>query len=454
MKKNEKGLPRRTFLEKGAKLAAAPLVFSWKNTKETATAESGKIRLAMVGTGSRGTGMWGKNLLRDYSERLEFVGLCDANQARMEFANKFLGVTVPLYKAKEFVKMIRETKPDRVIVTTTDYFHAKYVKLALEHGCDVICEKPLVTEAQQGQEILDAEKKSGKRIITTFNARYGKSSEEIKKIISSGVLGKIISAEFEEYLDISHGASYFRRWHGKKRYSGSLLVHKASHHFDQMNWWLDADPEIVHAFGSVSFYGKNNAYRHSHCRGCPFSSQCDFYWDITKNQHMMDLYVHCEKEDGYRRDGCVWDNDIDTYDAMTTEIKYNNGVLLSYSLNAYMPYEGQRIAFNGERGRLDIREYFRQPWEVGHSTEYRLTENFKETKTWTTTSGAGEHGGADKKIKDMIFLADQPDPLHQMADSRAGVMASLIGIAARESIEKGRPVKINDLVQFPLHWDW
>ena len=67
----------------------------------------------------------------------------------------------------------------------------------------------------------------------------------------SGKLGRIISAEFHEYLDVQHGASYFRRWHGKKRFLGSLLVHKASHHFDQMNWWLEAEPTVVHAFGGV-----------------------------------------------------------------------------------------------------------------------------------------------------------------------------------------------------------
>ncbi len=77
----------------------------------------------------------------------------------------------------------------------------------------------------------------------------------------SGTLGRIISAEFMEYLDIDHGASYFRRWHGKSRFSGTLLCHKASHHFDQINWFLDAEPVEVSAFGDVAFYGKNNPFR-------------------------------------------------------------------------------------------------------------------------------------------------------------------------------------------------
>jgi len=65
-------------------------------------------------------------------------------------------------------------------------------------------------------------------------------TEEIKKVILSGDLGNIISAEFQEYLDIEHGASYYRRWHGKSRFLGTLLCTKTSHHFDQMNWSIDA----------------------------------------------------------------------------------------------------------------------------------------------------------------------------------------------------------------------
>lgn len=454
MDKKKNSLNRRDFIEKGAKLSFAPLAIPLININYDPVAVSGKQKLAMVGTGSRGKGMWGKSLLERYPDRLEFVGLCDANLSRAEVVRKQLGVDVPVFHSREFSKMIKEQKPDYVIVTTTDCFHAKYIKQALEMGCNVISEKPLVTDEQQAQEILDAEKKSGKKITTTFNARFGVSSEEIKKVISSGELGKIISVEFQEYLDIDHGASYFRRWHGKKKYSGSLLVHKASHHFDQINWWLEDDPDEVFAYGKVAFYGKNNAFRYRNCRGCPFASKCDFYWDITKEKDLMELYVSTEKEDGYLRDGCVWDNEIDTYDTMTAEVKYKSGILLSYSLNAFMPYEGQRIAFNCEKGRLDIRNYQRQPWEVNYASEFRLTENFKKTKTWTVQSGEGDHGGSDEKLKDLIFLQNEPDPLGQLADSRAGVMSSLIGIAARRSIENGQPVKIDDLVKFPLTWGW
>jgi len=453
MKKSQKTFNRRNFIKKSSGLAAVPFLAPVVHTGSFSSALAAKKKVALVGTGSRGSNTWGKSLLEAYKNQIEFVGLCDINRSRLAWAKKHIGTNAPTYHSSDFDKMIAETKPDTVIVTTTDCFHAKYVKRALELGCDVLSEKPLITEAKQGQEILEAEQQSGKRITTTFNARFGNSTEEIKRILMSGELGRIVSAEFQEYLDIDHGASYFRRWHGKMRFSGSLLVHKASHHFDQMNWWLDAEPVEVNAFGKVAFYGKNNDFRGKNCRSCAFTSDCRFYWDINKDPG-MGLYLTGEKEDGYLRDGCVWDNDIDTYDSMTVEVKYQNDVLLCYSLNAFMPYEGQRIAFNGEKGRLDVREYFKQPWEVGHDSELRITKISGETRAWTVKSGEGTHGGADKKLKDLIFVPDQPDPLSQSAGSRAGIISSLIGIAARQSIETNQRVLIKDLIDFPPDWKW
>jgi len=91
------------------------------------------------------------------------------------------------------------------------------------------------------------------------------------------------------YLDTSHGADYFRRWHHLRENGGSLLVHKATHHFDLLNWWLNTNPEEEYAYGKLDVYGKNGSFRHTNCRPCPHKSDCKFYFDITNDNDMMDL---------------------------------------------------------------------------------------------------------------------------------------------------------------------
>lgn len=454
-------IDRRKFIDKSLKVAAlASIPFTslgaetLKDAIETSPSKTGKTRIALTGTGIRGTRTWGKNLLAQFPNKLEMVALCDINTKRAKYAQDFIGISAPIYHSNDFEKMIKETKPDYVIVTTPDSFHAKYVIKAMELGCDVISEKPLVTETEQAQKLLDTEAKTGKKLIIGFNARHENGAEEMKRIVLSGKLGKIVSVDFQELLDIHHGASYYRRWHKLKKYSGTLLLHKASHHFDKMNWILDTEPETVHAFGDLNFYGKNSEFRGSNCRECNFTKKCPFYLDISKNKTFMDLYVNNEDVDGYLRDGCVFDNDIDIYDTMQVNVKYKNGVVMSYTMDSFMPYEAQKMVINGDKARLDVSFHKRQPWDVPATYEFRLTENFGKTKTWLVHDDPGVHGGADTEIRAMIFDKKFKDPLKKHAGSRAGVLASLIGIAARESIETGNVIEIDDMVKFPNRWKW
>ena len=88
--------------------------------------------------------------------------------------------------------MIKETKPDFVIVTTVDATHADYIVRALEAGCDVITEKPLTTTAEMCQRILDATKKTGRHLRVTFNYRYSPPRTQVKDILMSGEIGDVV----------------------------------------------------------------------------------------------------------------------------------------------------------------------------------------------------------------------------------------------------------------------
>lgn len=405
-----------------------------------------KLRMAIIGTGARGSFTWGQEVVTGYSDVVEIVGLCDRNGKRVEAASKLIGTTAPTFT--DFDRMIRETRPETVMVTTVDGTHARYIIRAMELGCDVMTEKPLCTDEEQVRAILDAQKRTQKKITVTFNARHGLKDKKVKDLLLKKSIGNLISVDFHEYLDTSHGADYFRRWHRLKENSGTLLVHKASHHFDLANWWLDSTPVSVTASGELKFYGRNNSFRSTHCRVCPHKQQCKFYYDVTQNERYVKLYVECESEDGYLRDGCVWREDINIYDTMSVVVRYENGVLLNYTANAFLPYEGQAISFNGTKGRIDYKEFGGGGFT---SDELRLTRSFGKSEVVTDLEPerTGGHGGADSSLHDLIFRGlPKDDPLGLRADLRAGVMASLIGIAAYRSIERGgQTIKISDLVK-------
>jgi len=157
------------------------------------------------------------------------------------------------------------------------------------------------------------------------------------------------------------------------------------------------------------------------------------------------LYIDCEQYDGYLRDGCVFKNDVNIFDKMAATINYANGVHVSYSLTAYSPYEGYRLAFNGTKGRIDVWIQSSNPVENVDYDEIILYKNFSKRQYIRIPKISSGHGGSDDILRDQIFIPDTPDPYKQCAGTRDGAFACLIGIAARKSIASGQVVKIADL---------
>jgi Oxidoreductase family, C-terminal alpha/beta domain len=128
-------------------------------------------------------------------------------------------------------------------------------------------------------------------------------------------------------------------------------------------------------------------------------------------------------------------------------VRYSNGANMSYSVNTFMPVEGYHLAFNGTKGRLEVRDYERQPWDPGEETTMHVIKNFgKRVKIDLPTATEG-HGGGDQRLRDLIFKKTDAPAHMRLPDSRAGAMSCLTGIAARKSCDEKRPIRIDDLVK-------
>ncbi|OUC09152.1 dehydrogenase, partial [Litorilinea aerophila] len=203
-------------------------------------------RYALVGTGGRGR-MFVDAICGRYRDNAELVALCDLSQTRVDFYNQQIqeqhGLPpVPTFHADDFDRMVAETRPEVVIVTTMDATHHIYIIRAMELGCDAITEKPMTVDAEKARAIFDAIERTGRQLRVTFNYRYAPIATKARELIMQGVVGKPLHVNFQWVLDTFHGADYFRRWHREKDKSGGLLVHKATHHFDLINWWIQSYP--------------------------------------------------------------------------------------------------------------------------------------------------------------------------------------------------------------------
>ncbi|MCB9992855.1 MAG: Gfo/Idh/MocA family oxidoreductase [Hyphomicrobiaceae bacterium] len=422
------------------------------------------MKYVIVGTGARHE-MFRSALTETYAHSNELAGLCDTNAGRLALSAGRIerqgGNGVATYLAGEFQQMLREQRPDRVIVTVPDYLHHDYIVAAMRAGCDVVTEKPMTTDLGRLKAILDAQAETGRSISVTFNYRYTPARTQLKDILLSGAIGEITAVDFRWHLDRVHGADYFRRWHRYKDKSGGLLVHKATHHFDLLNWWIGSTPAEVNAFGRRTFYTPEMADRlglsaHSErCLTCPLAAKCDFAMDLRDDEGLRELYLENEDSDHYYRDRCVFAGDITIEDTMQVGVRYANQVSLNYTLCAYSPWEGLEVKFHGTGGELthrhvEVHGVFggkrQKPAGEGMTTVlHQAGKPPAELEVW---HGEGDHGGADPVMLSYLFDAEKtgPDPYNRQSTHVDGAWSILTGIAANHSMAAGKAVSVDDLL--------
>lgn len=434
-----------------------------------------KQRYAFVGTGGRAISFV-EPLVTTYSGSNELVALCDLSPARMAYYNEMLAgdwasQVVPTYRAAQFDDMLRQEKPDVVFVCSKDSTHHDYIVRALHAGCDVVTEKPLTIDAEKCRAILDAVQQTGRRVRVAFNYRWAPFRTRVKELLAAGTIGHVRSVNLEYLLDTNHGADYFRRWHAHADESGTLLVHKSTHHFDLVNWWLDAIPQQVFAYGDLVFYGKDNAIargdekftRYPRYTGHAEAKNDPFRLDLTESEPFRKLYLAGEADSGYIRDRNVFRDDITIHDQMSLNVRYRTGELLTYSLTCFSPREGMRVCFNGDRGRIEYHEFigthmnravrskdFKLDDKPGAEAEgewIRVFPHFQPSYVVPMAPQTGAHGGADDILTRDLFAPDAaPDPWHRGAGHEQGAASILVGIAGVESIRRNQPVNLTDLV--------
>ena len=438
------------------------------------------LRAAVVGTGHRAQ-TFTRGLAARSAHRV--AALCDPNPTRMAFHNALLtaggGPAATMWPPDRFADMLRTEGIDEVVVTTVDAAHDAYIVPALEAGCRVVTEKPMTVDAERCARILDTVEATGNSLTVAFNYRFNPVHEKVRALLAEGGVGEILSVHFEWLLDTRHGADYFRRWHREKHNSGGLMVHKASHHFDLVNWWLADEPEEVFGYGRLGFYGPEAGERHGLCRdyerahGAAPAADNPYALDLAANDTLRALYLDAEQDDGYVRDRNVFGGPVSIEDDMAVLVRYARGATMTYHLTAYSPWEGYRVMFNGSAGRLEL-EVEESRWQrpvtrvasntgalhgdtaAEHAGGARLTLR----PLWRPPvdvpiddAGHEAHGGGDPRMLDALFgpvasgrPADPGEAGHPAATERDGALALAVGVAANRCFETGRPVTVWELI--------
>ncbi len=436
-----------------------------------------KQKIVIVGLGNRGRDCFARGLLAftnrglpEFKKLAEITAFIDTNPARAQVANEVLETQIPVFSDVETA--LNAVEADWGIVTTADNTHADVCEALLNRKVNVLVDKPLATSVWECNRIIAAAKKNQCQVIVGHNVRYNEYQLTIAKLVRGGAIGKVLHVEAAEVLDLSHGGSYFNRWHSEFAKSAGLMNHKCCHQLDIINWVLDDTPIGVSALGARDYYvPRPDLPPHGpRCSVCALGKECPHYVNLDGSypsgrpedeQRLRRMYINVEHVDGYIRDACVFTDRNTINDHETLNIRYSKGTLASFNLVTFAPREYSYYYYTGTKGRLEYGMSFKPKVEAGQ-TNLAEIGNYEEMgkpfirilKNDGTVENilveqkhtAFGHGGADVKLVSS-FLGlpiENVDPIQPATPEQARSAVAIADMAARSIAGGGRYVTIEE----------
>ncbi len=392
------------------------------------------LGIGIVGTGQRCMTFFAPHII-SHPAVARLVGLAEHNAARLESARGDLGITVRGYTSID--ALIENPDIDTVIITTPDFTHREMLDKALAARKNVLCEKPLAATTEDALHMTRRAVAAPQVVQVGFMLRYAPLCMEIKRIIASGIIGSLVHVTAAEVVEFYHGASFFRRWHRFRQNSGGLLVHKACHTLDVVNWWIDSAPVTVAAQGGLATFVPNSQPV-SRCRDCALAGICEASFDKKRVNYIYQTRDERAGNAETNADLCVFNSEKDTVDNAALTARYANGVGLSYAFTTTGSRHDRLFLLVGQRGHIKASQ-----------ADGMISIEPAGSKAHTIVLPKhlrGDHGGGDAPLLE-DFVSCIRQGRRPLADVKRGLCSIALAAGATESIDLGgQPVDLQGIL--------
>lgn len=200
-----------------------------------------KLRLGIIGCGGIATGKHLPSLHK--LEQVELVAFCDIYIAQAEQAAlQFGSAEAKLYT--DYHQLLADSSIDVVHVCTANDTHAEISIAALEAGKHVMCEKPMAKKSSDAKRMLEAARRTGKKLTIGYNNRFRSDSMMLKKMCQDGELGDIYMAKAHAVR--RRGVPTWGVFLDEEKQGGGPLIDIGTHALDLTLWLMDNyKPSIV-----------------------------------------------------------------------------------------------------------------------------------------------------------------------------------------------------------------
>lgn len=451
------------------------------------------LKAIVIGAGDRGADIYGNYAIRHPNE-IKFVAVAEPIEKRRNVFKETHGINEGnCFTTWEDI-LAKEKFADIAIITTQDKMHFAPAILALERGYDVLLEKPMAVTIEDCKKLVEISEKTKKILQIGHVLRYTEFFTKIKKLISSGKIGKIANISLRENVSSFHYAHSYIRGHWRNRDETSpMILAKSCHDLDILYWFVGTKVKKISSFGSQTFFGKSNQPEGAPNRcieGCPISDSCLYYApriyiDIepllqasSKGGHGFEKFmskiilrypklkqinifkkvreyngwpvsvisedlsyegkVKALKETNYGK--CVYAiDDHKVIDHQIVNIEFENKVTASFTLHGFSHEEGRTLRIDGTRGTI-IGEFLISGEKI------KLLDAYTGKEILVHQAGIiSGHGGGDDKLMATFLQSVRTKNTRNLSEAREALESHLMAFASDISRIEERIVEMDEL---------
>jgi predicted dehydrogenase len=424
------------------------------------------LTAVIVGAGHRGV-LYGSYALQ-HPDQLRIAGVADLSPLRRaQVARTF---DLPAERCFQSVEVLVEQPQlaDFAINATMDHQHVPTSLPLLRRGYDLLLEKPFATHAEEMWQLVESARACGRTVAICHVLRYAPFYTTIRKLVSQGAIGEVLSVQAVEHVSYHHVAvGYVRgKWRRRDYSQSGMLMAKSCHDLDLIAWMKSGvRPRRVASFGSNFQFRPEKAPPNAGTRclvDCPVEPDClysarkhyldhpdrwTFYvWDALEHLEHPSLEDRIELLKTSPYGLCAWKTDMDVVDHQSVVIEFEDGCTATLNMIGGSAKPSRSLHLVGTRGeiqgslednRFTLRHIDPRP---GH--EYN--EKIIDLGASGEMSGAsGGHGGTDMALMaDFVRHLRGEPPSISFTGLDDSIRGHLMGFAAERAREEGRGVEV------------
>ena len=411
-----------------------------------------KLTFAILGGGGRGNAY--ADWLKNHPDAGKVVAVAEPDPARRAKIAQMHAIPADMQFDDWRALLARPRLADAVFLALMDRLHAPAGLLALNLGYHMLLEKPMATTLEDCVALERAARENKRIVGVCHQMRYHRIYTELKRLLTDGALGRLISFDHIEYVEHLHQSHSFVRgnW-GNQARSTFMLLAKCCHDVDNLMWLVGQPCRRVSSFGSLSYFTAENAPSGAPARctdGCPAEAQCPYSaykLYIHENPHWFQDHagltgksyeerLQAARTGPYGR--CVFRADNDVVDHQVVAFEFDGGITGTFTMTAFTPKGGRYFRFHGTHG------FIQGSMDDNTLDVYRLADRKHDHIVLPPL--AGSHGGGDDLVMhNFIRALRTKDPAVILASPAESLASHKIVFAAERARLEKRVVALTEM---------